>query len=115
MASRAVTEFRNEPFTDFSRSENKKAFEDALARVARTLGREHPLLIGAEHVATNDKIRSINPANPSQIVGLFSKGTSEHANAAVEAALRAFETWKFVPPAERAEVLFKAAEIMRAR
>ena len=115
MASRTVSEFRNEPFTDFTRPEHKKAFEEALARVGRTLGREHPLVIGSENVTTKDQIKSINPSNPSQVVGLFSRGTADHANAAVEAALRAFDTWKFTPAAERAEVLFKAAEIMRAR
>lgn len=115
MAARTVTEFRNEPFTDFSRPENKAAFEQALARVGKSLGREHALVIGAESVTTADKIRSLNPANPAQVVGIFPRGTADHANAAVEAALRAFETWKFVEPAERAEYLFKAADIMRRK
>ncbi len=115
MASRPVAEFVNEPFTDFSRPENQKAFREALFRVEQTFGREYSLVIGAESVTTAEKIRSLSPTDPSRIVGVFPRGTADHANAAVEAALRAFETWRFVPPAERADVLFRAAAIMRRR
>ena len=37
------------------------------------------------------------------------------SHAAVEAAAQAFETWRFVPAPRRAEILFRAAEIMAAR
>ena len=43
-------------------------------------------MIGAESVTTADKIRSLNPSNPSQVVGIFPRGTADHANAAVEVA-----------------------------
>src|SRR5712692_6405507 len=108
-------EFTNEPFVDFSKPENRKAMEDALKKVAGELGREYPLIIGGERIQTPDKIRSINPSHPEQVVGIFQKATVELANRAVEGAHRAFQAWKRVPAAQRAEVLFRTAEILRKR
>ena len=108
-------EFANEPFVDFSKPEYRKAMEDALKKVAGELGREYPLIIGGERIQTPDKIRSINPSHPEQVVGIFQKATVELANRAVEEAHRAFQAWKRVPAAQRAEVLFRTAEILRKR
>jgi 1-pyrroline-5-carboxylate dehydrogenase len=107
--------FRNEPFADFSRHEVAHAMREALTRVGEQLGREYLLIIGGERVRTSGKIESRNPARPAQIVGLHQKAGAEHAGQAVAAALKAFETWKFVSAEERASLLFRAAEIIRNR
>jgi 1-pyrroline-5-carboxylate dehydrogenase len=109
------TEFRNEPFTDFSKSENAAAMRAAIDKVKTQLGKEYPLVIGGERITTDGKIDSINPANRTQIVGRFNKATKELANRAVGTAAKAFETWKNVPAEERAQLLFRVAELMRAR
>jgi 1-pyrroline-5-carboxylate dehydrogenase len=49
------------------------------------------------------------------VVGILQKATLELANRAVEEANRAFERWKRVPAEERAECLFRAGAILRAR
>jgi 1-pyrroline-5-carboxylate dehydrogenase len=105
--------FRNEPFADFSRHEAAHAMREALTRVGEQLGREYFLIIGGERVRTSGKIESRNPARPAEIVGLHQKAGAEHADQAVAAALKAFETWRFVPAEERASLLFHAAEIIR--
>jgi 1-pyrroline-5-carboxylate dehydrogenase len=105
--------FRNEPFTDFSRHENAHAMREALTRVGDQLGHEYPLIIGGERLRTTGKIVSTNPARPAQIVGTHQKAGAEHAGAAVDAALQAFATWRFVSAEERASLLFHAAEIIR--
>jgi 1-pyrroline-5-carboxylate dehydrogenase len=107
--------FRNEPFTDFSRHEVAQAMREALTRVGEQLGHEYPLIIGGERLRTSGKIESRNPARPAQIVGIHQKAGAEHADPAIQAALKAFETWKFVPAEERASLLFRAAEIIRSR
>jgi 1-pyrroline-5-carboxylate dehydrogenase len=107
--------FRNEPFTDFSSHENAHAMREALTRVGDQLGHEYPLIIGGERVRTSGKIESRNPARPAQIVGLHQKAGAEHAAQAVEAALRAFESWQFVSAEERASLLLQAAELIRSR
>lgn len=89
-----VVEFRNEPFTDFSKEENRRAFEEALAKVESELGREYDLIIGGERIKTEEKYHSINPSNLDQVVGYTSKGTEEHAEKAIQVAAKTFETWK---------------------
>src|SRR6476659_186789 len=109
------TEFRNEPFTDFSKEENAQAMRAALAKVKSELGREYPLVIGGERITTDAKLDSINPANRTEVVGRFQKATKELANKSVEAAATAFQTWKNTNATERAELLFRVAGILRER
>ncbi len=89
--------------------------KDALAKVRSELGREYDLVIGGARSRTGGKIRSINPAKPSELVGLHQKAGPEHVEPAMQAALAAFETWRFVPAADRAAWLFRVAAILRAR
>ena len=109
------TEFRNEPMTDFSKEENRKKMLDALKLVEKNFSKEYDIIIGGEHFKTKDKLKSINPSNKSEIVGTFQKGTPELAEKAIETAAKKFESWKFVSAEERANYLFKAAEIMKRR
>ncbi len=110
-----ATEFRNEPLTDFSKEENAAAMRAAIEKVKSELGREYPLIIGGERMKAESKFDSINPANRTQVVGKFQKATKELANRAVEAAYEAFQTWRNVPAEERAQWLFRVAELMRQR
>ena len=89
--------------------------KDALERIGDLLGHEYELVIGSERLRTSGKIESHNPAKPDQIVGIHQKAGAEHAEKAMQAALKAFETWKVVPVEERASLLLNAAEIIRTR
>jgi 1-pyrroline-5-carboxylate dehydrogenase len=108
-------EFRNEPFVDFSRPENQRAMEEALKKAASEFGREYPMYIGGRKVTTTAKMTSTNPSRPSQVLGVVQSASAEDANQAVEAAAKAFESWKRVPAEQRAECLFRAAQIVRER
>lgn len=110
-----VTEFRNEPLTDFSLPENLSQMRRALEEVGAQLGGSHPLLIGGEEIMTEQKIRSINPSDKDQVVGLVAKGDQTLAERAMQCALAAFESWKRKTFTERARYLLKAAAIMRRR
>jgi 1-pyrroline-5-carboxylate dehydrogenase len=107
--------FVNEAFVDFKAPENERAMRTALERVAPQLGREYSLIVGGERVKTDGKIRSLNPANPSQVVGVHQKAGAEHAESAMAAALRAFESWSRASTDERVSLLLNAAEIIRQR
>jgi 1-pyrroline-5-carboxylate dehydrogenase len=109
------TEFRNEPFTDFSNEENAQAMGGAIEKITGQLGQEYPLVIGGERIKTGDTLDSINPANRNQLVGKFHKATKDLANRAVESAFVAFQTWRNVPADERAQLLFRVAEMLRSR
>ena len=89
--------------------------KEALVHVGDLLGHEYELVIGGEHLRTSGKIESHNPAKPAQVVGIHQKAGAEHAEKAMQAALKAFETWKSAPVEERASLLLNAAEIIRTR
>jgi len=108
-------EFRNEPFVDFSKPENRRAMEEALKKVALEFGQEYPMYIGGQKVTTTAKMTSTNPSRPSQVLGVVQSASAEDANQAIEAAAKAFESWKRVPAEQRAECLFRAAQIVRER
>ncbi|MFS8085512.1 MAG: L-glutamate gamma-semialdehyde dehydrogenase [Acidobacteriota bacterium] len=109
------TEFRNEPFTDFSKEENAQAMRAAIEKVKGELGQEYPLVIGGERIKTEATLESINPAQRTQVVGSFHKATKELANRAVETAYETFQSWRNVPATERAQLLFRVAELIRSR
>lgn len=110
-----ISEFRNEPFTDFSVAVNQEAMKAALAKVKGELGEKYPLVIGGRKIETQEIIISTNPSSPKQEIARVSKATKEYGEQAMDAALQAFERWKNVCPLERARYLFKAAALMRAR
>src|SRR5438874_12811971 len=107
-------EFRNEPLTDFTNEENAAAMRAAIEKVKGQLGQEYPLVIGGERLHTDRKLESINPANRTQVVGTFQKATKELANQAVETAYETFQTWRNTPTEERAQLLFRVAELIRS-
>jgi RHH-type transcriptional regulator, proline utilization regulon repressor / proline dehydrogenase / delta 1-pyrroline-5-carboxylate dehydrogenase len=107
--------FQNEPHADLSRSENRQAMEKALATIGGSLGRRYGLLIDGQNVETETSTTSFNPASPDEIVGVVASASTEHADAALEAAQAALPAWRDTPVAERAAALLRAAAIMRGR
>jgi 1-pyrroline-5-carboxylate dehydrogenase len=107
--------FSNEPFLDFKAPENIRKMQEALELVRGQLGREYHLIIGGHRVTTEAKIRSLDPSRPSQVVGVHQKAGAEHAEQAMQAALRAFELWSRASTGERTSLLLAAAEIIRKR
>src|ERR1700758_975301 len=56
-----------------------------------------------------------NPANSDELIGMFVSSTSEDVDAAIEAAQAAYKKWRLVPAPKRAEILFRAAELLVQR
>jgi 1-pyrroline-5-carboxylate dehydrogenase len=110
-----VGPFRNEALTDFTKPENQRAMRAAIEKVRAELGREYPLVIGGKNVTTKDKLKSINPAKPAELVGLFQKAGTAEVEPAMNAALKAFESWSRTPAEERAALLLRVAELIRTR
>jgi 1-pyrroline-5-carboxylate dehydrogenase len=110
-----LSEFHNEPYADFSKAENCKAQQEALKAVENQFAREYELFIDGEGIKSDKILKSYNPSAKDQVVGTFHKAGKHEVDLAMDAALRAFEKWRWVEPKERAIVLFKAAQIMRRR
>jgi len=60
-------------------------------------------------------IEDRNPANRDDLVGMLPASTNEDVALAVEAAKSAYNKWRLTPAPKRAEILFRAAEILVAR
>jgi 1-pyrroline-5-carboxylate dehydrogenase len=107
--------FVNEPYLDFSLPENAAAARSAWQKVRGEIGKEYDLLIAGERRKSSAKLESVNPAKPSEIVGVHQKGSEQDARDAVEAAYAYFPTWADVPAEERANYLVRIAGIIRQR
>ncbi|HKD81884.1 MAG TPA: L-glutamate gamma-semialdehyde dehydrogenase [Candidatus Angelobacter sp.] len=110
-----TTPFKNEPATDFTNPENARRMRAALTKVQSELGREYDMVIGDQLIKTTEKIKSLNPARPSEVVGVFQSAGREHVEPAIQAAAKAFETWKRTTVEERAALVHTVAAILRER
>ena len=60
-------------------------------------------------------IENRNPANTAELVGMFPASTTEDVNLAIDAAKAAYDKWRLTPAPKRAEILYRAAEILIER
>jgi len=107
--------YKHEPTLDFSKEENKKAIQEAQKLVESELGKHYDLIIGGERITTEEKIVSINPAKKDQVIGTVSKANKELAEKAMQVALETFKTWRTWDARDRADILIRAAAIVRRR
>ncbi|MBV8052571.1 MAG: aldehyde dehydrogenase family protein, partial [Acidobacteriaceae bacterium] len=107
--------FENEWLVDFTKEDNARKMRAAIDKVRGQLGREYDLIIGGKRIKTQEKIQSLNPAKPSQVVGIHQKAGREHAEPALQAALRAFESWSRTSVEERASLVFRVGDMLRER
>src|SRR5579859_5644707 len=110
-----MADFRNEAYTNFSLPANRQAMEAALAKTHAEFGREYELRIGGENFRTAEKLRSVNPSRPAEIVGVHQKATPDMASAAIEAAYSYFPEWSVTDTGTRIGALRRAAQILRRR
>jgi 1-pyrroline-5-carboxylate dehydrogenase len=113
--SSSIPSFQNEPYTDFTQPASAEAARRALAAVRAELGKEYRLQIAGEQRATSGRLRSVNPSNPKEVIGVHHKGTAQDAVDAVEKAYAYFPLWSNTSVEERAQRLLKLADIIRKR
>jgi RHH-type proline utilization regulon transcriptional repressor/proline dehydrogenase/delta 1-pyrroline-5-carboxylate dehydrogenase len=107
--------FRNAPVVSFVYKESQDKMQSALRQVRNRLGEKYPLYIGGEKVWTNNFTPSVNPAEPTEIVGYGTEAGTDEAERAVKAARTAFEKWRWTSFEERAQLLERAADILERR
>jgi len=76
--------------------------------------RDYRNFINGEWVnaSTGQSHENRNPANKNDLIGTFPLSNEKDLNAAVAAAKEAQKSWRLVPAPKRAEVLYKAAELI---
>ena len=107
--------FKNDALIDFTIPRCRSSFPEAIAAVRKNFGEKIPLFIDGKEVVTDDVIPTTNPADYAEkIADVCQAGTAE-IDMALDAAEKAFATWRETPAKERAECLLRAAEIARQR
>ena len=107
--------YKTEPLLNFKDENVLQNYKKGLEIVEGYLGQTYPLIINGEFIESHELYTSLNPADHTEVIGEIHQANLEHAEAAMQAALNAFETWKKVKASTRADVLFKAAGIIRRR
>jgi 1-pyrroline-5-carboxylate dehydrogenase len=115
IAAPAPDQFVNEPMIDWTNPENVRKMQAAIEKVRAELGREYDLVIGGRRIKTGDTAPSLNPAKPSQVVGVHHQAGPAEVEPAMQAALKAFETWSRTTTQERTTLLFRVAQLLRER
>ncbi len=74
-------------------------------------------LIGGKWLAAGSRktFENRNPADTSDIVGVFPASGKSDVDAAVAAAKEAFKIWRLVPAPKRAEILYRTGELLAQR
>jgi len=77
--------------------------------------REYRNYVNGEWVAsrTGRTFENRNPANREDLIGTFQESNADDLNAAVDAASKAYETWRLTPAPKRGEYLYRVGEILR--
>ncbi|HEY4272484.1 MAG TPA: L-glutamate gamma-semialdehyde dehydrogenase [Candidatus Udaeobacter sp.] len=107
--------FKNAPLVSFIYKDDQDKMQSALRQARKRFGEKHPLYIGGEKVWTDNLTPSVNPAEPTEIVGYGTEAGIAEADRAVKAARGAFEKWRWTPFEERAQLLERAADILERR
>ncbi|MGD9605305.1 MAG: L-glutamate gamma-semialdehyde dehydrogenase [Bacilli bacterium] len=106
-------DYKTEELVDFSVPKNQEAYQKALSSLQ--LGKVYPLIIGGKRVETNRQMNSVNPACFAEVIGTIHQASLKEAELAMDAALDAFKSWSKTSPKIRADILFKAASLIRKR
>ena len=77
--------------------------------------REYKNYIDGEWVASKSKqtFENRNPADRDDLIGTFQESNADDLNAAVDAAHRAYDSWRLIPAPKRAEFLYSVGNILK--
>jgi RHH-type proline utilization regulon transcriptional repressor/proline dehydrogenase/delta 1-pyrroline-5-carboxylate dehydrogenase len=107
--------YEPEPTAEWRRASVRAAFGAAVSDAIRLGPLDVPARINGQRVRTARTIASVDPACPDRLIATSAACQSADADAAVAAAVIAAERWRGVSAVERAAVLWRAAEWLRAR
>ena len=112
-----TTLFKNHPLMDFSRKDNREAFQKALSKWQKKLPEKVPILLeGKELSPSSSKVFTReNPWQKDQIISQSFWADQAQAERAVKTTTDFFKTWRFSPAEERIRAGLKLARLMQER
>ncbi len=90
-------------------------FDTAIATLKKNLGKEYGMFINGKEVFAVEKFTDFSPIDTKMSLALMQKGNASHAQAAIDAARKAFPAWSRTPWQERIKLLRRAADLIDER
>lgn len=109
-----TTGFRNHPMLNFALEAHRNQMATAMQQVGGQLGLTVPAVIGADTLTTQQTFADVDPSN-GQTIAKISSCDVAMADRAVQTARATMPGWAATTPAARADLLFKAAQVMNKR
>ncbi|XP_072521978.1 delta-1-pyrroline-5-carboxylate dehydrogenase, mitochondrial [Salminus brasiliensis] len=106
----AAVEVKNEPILGFREGSKERAELEKALKNLKGKTEEIPCVVGDEQVWTKDIRYQLSPFNHSHKVAKFCYADKELLNKAILASVAARREWDLKPVADRAQILFKAAD-----
>ncbi|MGI9528802.1 MAG: L-glutamate gamma-semialdehyde dehydrogenase [Acidimicrobiia bacterium] len=107
--------YRAEPYSDFDDPRIAQRYEHALHGVHASLGERATLVIAGERVDTKASIESVDPSDPSVVVGSAASAVVGDVNAALDAAWDAYPDWSRRTAEERAGLIHRVGDLIAER
>ncbi|MFN9273173.1 MAG: proline dehydrogenase family protein [Planctomycetia bacterium] len=107
--------FANEPLTDFTLDASRQAMQSAVDRMRAAAAALVPIMIDGRREEPADRFERRDPSDQTRLVAEVCAADAATAVRAVESAARGLAAWRARGFAARAEILQKAAAIMRRR
>lgn len=102
----------NEPVLGYAPGSPEKAELETVYNQLYNTQIEVPMYIGGKEVFTDNKIEMNPPHEHSHVLGTYNRGTKQHVQQAIDAALAAKNDWAALPWEHRAAIFLKAADLL---
>jgi 1-pyrroline-5-carboxylate dehydrogenase len=103
---------KNEPVLSYKPGSDERAKLVEALKIAKSEVVDVPMIIDGKEVRTGNLQELRPPHERAHLLGRFHRGTEEHVQMAIDAALRASEKWSEMPWEQRASIFLKAAGLI---
>ncbi|OCT73433.1 hypothetical protein XELAEV_18036410mg [Xenopus laevis] len=108
----AAVEVKNEPILEFKPGSTERAALQQALKELKDKTEEIPCVVGGEEVWTKDVRYQVSPFKHSHRVAKYCYADKELLNKAINAALAVRKEWDLKPVQDRAQIFFKAADLL---
>ncbi len=108
-----VPRAKNEPVKQFAKGSIERQKLEQVLKELKSQTLDIPMIINGKEVRSEASITLKSPHELKTILGHAHKGTKEHVEMAIDAALNAKEAWSNLSWEHRASIFLKAADLLR--
>ncbi|TXH20630.1 MAG: L-glutamate gamma-semialdehyde dehydrogenase [Chitinophagaceae bacterium] len=105
----------NEPVLNYAPGSAERVLLQSTLAKLKSETIDVPMYIGAEEIRTGKKLPINPPHERNHVLGHFHVGEKKHVEQAIEAALKAKDSWQNMSWANRAGIFLKAADLIATK